>query len=255
MLSGEENDHNVSWTKPNGGLGVDGHSQTHEVLVAFFTGLGLYNAIELVGMVFLTFRKYNGTYFWSLLVAAFGIVCASLCNILKTFDRFNTGDAEYATLVLGTQLILINAIIIAMDLGVLLLEATARHILQILVKNLIYSIKLKLEFAILGKLVRCVGSKDSALEGSSKTCVSFITAVPKLDAEDMEGGATGATDPDLVHSNIIYPSRSDTRTHKCDLDYKFARFRHLENIATLQLSPAHFQDSLQRQHVTPEKEG
>ncbi|KAF2771548.1 hypothetical protein EJ03DRAFT_257759, partial [Teratosphaeria nubilosa] len=249
--------------------GVDGDSRLHQVLVAFFTGLGLYNAIELVGMVFLTFRKYKGTYFWSLLVAAFGIVCASLCNILKTLDIFNTGDGEYVPLVLGTvgwwtmvtgqafvlwsrlhlvlqgprsdqvlqwtkrmiifnaimlfvptttltwtanrqgahnhnftaayavmekiqmsgfylqetilsciyiweatkilrtsrwratyrilkQLILINAVIIAMDLGVLLLEATSRHILQVLVKNLIYSIKLKLEFAILGKLVRCV---------------------------------------------------------------------------------------------------
>nr|POE51738.1 hypothetical protein CFP56_25945 [Quercus suber] len=56
------------------------------------------------------------------------------------------------------QLIAINAVIIAMDVGLLGLECASLYILETLLKSVIYSIKLKLEFAILGKLVKFVGA-------------------------------------------------------------------------------------------------
>ncbi|KAK5058544.1 hypothetical protein LTR84_010807 [Exophiala bonariae] len=55
------------------------------------------------------------------------------------------------------QLIGINVLIIIMDLGILALECASLYILQITIKAAFYSIKLKLEFAILSRLVQYVG--------------------------------------------------------------------------------------------------
>jgi hypothetical protein len=65
------------------------------------------------------------------------------------------------------ELIFINALIILLDLGLLGLEAASLYILETLVKGVVYSIKLKLEFAILSKLVNISG-------GSSATPTDFV---------------------------------------------------------------------------------
>lgn len=54
------------------------------------------------------------------------------------------------------QLVIINLIIIFMDLGLLIIEYIGLYIMETMIKGVIYSIKLKLEFAVLGKLVRLV---------------------------------------------------------------------------------------------------
>ncbi|KAF2767469.1 hypothetical protein EJ03DRAFT_245254, partial [Teratosphaeria nubilosa] len=59
---------------------------------------------------------------------------------------------QVQTPALMKQLIAINAIIIFMDLVLIVLEYARFHSIQCLIKPLVYSIKLKLEFAILGKL-------------------------------------------------------------------------------------------------------
>jgi len=60
------------------------------------------------------------------------------------------------------QLIGINILIIIMDLGILALECASLYILQITIKAAFYSIKLKLEFAILSRLVQYVGGRRQA---------------------------------------------------------------------------------------------
>lgn len=55
------------------------------------------------------------------------------------------------------QLLGINVIIIVLDLGLLSVEAASLYLYETIFKGVIYSIKLKLEFAILGKLVHFVG--------------------------------------------------------------------------------------------------
>lgn len=54
------------------------------------------------------------------------------------------------------ELFYINMIIIMMDLSLLSLEYANLYILEILIKGVVYSVKLKIEFAILGKLVQYV---------------------------------------------------------------------------------------------------
>ncbi|KAF4211581.1 hypothetical protein CNMCM5878_002379 [Aspergillus fumigatiaffinis] len=57
-----------------------------EVLFATFIGLAWYNAIELIVLCFTTFKRWRGTYFWSLLVASTGIIPYGLGLFLKFFN-------------------------------------------------------------------------------------------------------------------------------------------------------------------------
>ncbi|KAL2847458.1 hypothetical protein BJY01DRAFT_234270 [Aspergillus pseudoustus] len=65
------------------------------------------------------------------------------------------------------QLVGINVMIVIMDLVLLGLEYASYYAIQITLKGVIYSVKLKLEFAVLGKLVDVVhGNKQPGLVGS-----------------------------------------------------------------------------------------
>ncbi|PYH43206.1 uncharacterized protein BP01DRAFT_358722 [Aspergillus saccharolyticus JOP 1030-1] len=70
------------------------------------------------------------------------------------------------------QLVAINLIIIFLDLGLLVIEYRDLYIMETMIKGVIYSVKLKLEFAVLGKLVLLVRGHhvwkcDSAIAVSS----------------------------------------------------------------------------------------
>jgi hypothetical protein len=58
------------------------------------------------------------------------------------------------------QLICINVLIIALDIGLLGIEYASLFLLETILKGFVYSIKLKFEFAILGRLVDAVGGRD-----------------------------------------------------------------------------------------------
>lgn len=92
-----------------------------------------------------------------------GFFCQEV--ILSSVYIIETRKILYSSLRPGTritmrQLVIINFLIIILDLGLLGLEAASLYILETLVKGVVYSIKLKLEFAILGKLVNFVRSNE-----------------------------------------------------------------------------------------------
>lgn len=232
--------------------------------LATLAAVAWYNALELIVLVFVTFREYHGLYFWSLLVSAsVGLVPYSLGFLLKFFEIWSawlsaslitvgwycmvtgqsvvlysrlhlvmrnqrilrrvlimicvnavilhipttvltygsniapkgdqhpymlgytamekiqmTGFCIQEFIISGLyiwettkllrldpdrskhkimyQLIIINLIIILMDLGLLIVEYIGLYIMETMIKGVVYSIKLKLEFAVLGKLVRLV---------------------------------------------------------------------------------------------------
>lgn len=69
------------------------------------------------------------------------------------------------------QLLTINAIIIIMDLGLLVAEYRNYYIMETMLKGVVYSIKLKLEFAVLGKLIHLVSNhvwKPESFAGPSQ---------------------------------------------------------------------------------------
>lgn len=63
------------------------------------------------------------------------------------------------------QLLAINAIIIVLDMALLAVEFADLYLIQTTLKGAVYSVKLKLEFAVLGKLVQIVRTKNSDHSG------------------------------------------------------------------------------------------
>ncbi|KAF1920245.1 hypothetical protein BDU57DRAFT_534041 [Ampelomyces quisqualis] len=99
-------------TPPQGALGsagagitggYTGDSLSLKIIIAFLLGLSLYNAIELIVLLFVTFQRYHGLYFWSLLVAAFGVIPYSLGFIIKFFQLLDPSQDEgYVAVVILT---------------------------------------------------------------------------------------------------------------------------------------------------------
>lgn len=250
---------------PGNGIigGYAGNSLGIKITIATFAGIAWYNAVELIILVFVTFNKYRGLYFWSLLVSAsIGVLPYSLGFLLKFFDLTSATWLSVTLLTIGWycmvtgqsvvlysrlhlvlrnpsvlkrvlamiiinaiilhipttvltygsnmapdrgayiagynvmekiqmtgfcvqefiisglyiwettkmlrldqeggkrkimfQLLSINLIIILMDLGLLIIEYLNLYIMETMLKGVVYSIKLKLEFAVLGKLVHLV---------------------------------------------------------------------------------------------------
>jgi hypothetical protein len=261
-------------TVPSGITGGYHGDLTLKLIIVFCLGLAMYNAVELVVLVFLTFTRYSGVYFYSLLVASIGIVPYGIGFVLKFF-QITTDSYAYVTLItigwycmvtgqsvvlwsrlhlilrgergewvlkwikwmiiidavilhipttvltygsnaalpvfvrgynvmekiqmsgffvqetlissiymyeavrllqtslqptarnLLYQLFAINFIIILMDLGLVGLECASLYVLQVIIKPMIYSIKLKLEFAVLSRLVQFVAGGRRASNSAS----------------------------------------------------------------------------------------
>lgn len=52
----------------------NGEYDAKSVTITICCALAIYNALELLLLIFTSFRKYRGLYFWSLLVASAGII-------------------------------------------------------------------------------------------------------------------------------------------------------------------------------------
>jgi uncharacterized protein YhhL (DUF1145 family) len=63
------------------GSGLDGISQLTITIVLVFLSISLYNVIELTFIIFNTFKRHSGLYFWSFLVSTWGI-CLYDCGFL-----------------------------------------------------------------------------------------------------------------------------------------------------------------------------
>ncbi|OQE24088.1 hypothetical protein PENFLA_c010G02493 [Penicillium flavigenum] len=86
------------------------------------------------------------------------------------------------------QLLAINALIIIFDFTLLILEYVGYHSLQVTLKPMVYSIKLKLEFAVLGKLVALVQPHHVQQSYDRQhECLDFVNAAPL--ASDISQGA------------------------------------------------------------------
>lgn len=74
---------------PSDGItgGYTGHDLGLEIAMGTFVGISWYNAIELIALIFVTFRRYRGLYFWSLLVSsALGVLPYSVGFLMKFFQ-------------------------------------------------------------------------------------------------------------------------------------------------------------------------
>lgn len=67
--------------------GYDGHNLAIKVTFTTFLGIALYNSTELVILIFSTFKRYRGLYFWSLMLSVvLGVIPQSISFILKYYS-------------------------------------------------------------------------------------------------------------------------------------------------------------------------
>jgi hypothetical protein len=78
-----------------------GSSFTLKAAVIFCAGLTIYNAIELLILIFSTFSRYATVYFWSLFASSLSLIPYSLGYAFKFFGTL-TGNAKWASLSLLT---------------------------------------------------------------------------------------------------------------------------------------------------------
>jgi len=83
--------------------GYTGDSLPLKIIISVLIGLSLYNAVELIILVLVTFQRYHGLYFWSLLIAGFGVLPYSLGFLIKFFQLLDPNDDPgYVAVVLLT---------------------------------------------------------------------------------------------------------------------------------------------------------
>lgn len=281
-------------------------------IVSSFLSIALYNVLELTFILFLTFKRRSGLYFWSFLAATSGIAIYSIGFILKDFNLATSIPSFYVTLIVvgwcmmvtgqsmvlysrlhlimqnrlmlrfvlgmiiidaiilhiptivlcygansplfprftvpyavyekvqlsvffvqesiisslylyetckllrseGTvsevhseagqrlllHLIYMNVIVVGLDISILVLEFAGEYASQTAIKGFIYSVKLKLEFNILNRLVEFVQRLDSSNSGLIEGDGSHHRWIIR----DEEQGSRGAHHPQLRCSFIVF---------------------------------------------------
>jgi hypothetical protein len=249
------------------------------VVVVVCSTLALYNALELILLIFTTFRRWYGLYFWSLLIASFGVIPYNVgflvvfFQLTQQYAGFIIDSYGWITMVTGQSVVLysrlhlvlrnpkvlravlwmivvdavafhvsttvvlfgssygghqsgfngawtviekvqmtgfciqefvisglylyetvkvlkivsgghtrrtmlelfiINVIIISLDIALLVVEYLNLRVYEQAFKGVVYSIKLKLEFAILGKLVNIVRNGDRVLSNAIGDTADFV---------------------------------------------------------------------------------
>lgn len=79
----------------------EGDSLALKATVIFCAGLSMYNAVELLILIFSTFSRYATVYFWSLLASTLSLIPYSIGYAFKFFGTWR-GNAKWASLVLLT---------------------------------------------------------------------------------------------------------------------------------------------------------
>ncbi|RMJ28448.1 hypothetical protein PHISP_00663 [Aspergillus sp. HF37] len=118
------------------------HGFAGRTTVACFVGLAWYNALELLVLCFITFKRYSGYYFWCLLIASTSIIPFTLGYVLIIYDIFVNlfpiamelvawvGMVTGQSLVLWSRLHLIcrNVKVLRATLAMIIIDAIIFHI-------------------------------------------------------------------------------------------------------------------------------
>lgn len=123
------------------------------------------------------------------------------------------------------QLLAINVIIIMMDLALLGVEFANLYVIETTFKGVVYSIKLKLEYAVLGKLVQLVHTRTSSngnSDPSQQPSIEHHTyptslALEKTSPEESDQADAKVCSNSLVDTHQHYPDFVDPTRLSADL--------------------------------------
>jgi hypothetical protein len=151
-------------------------------------------------------------------------------RILRTSLHDNTRKFMY-------QLFGINVIIIIMDVALLGVEFANLYIIQTTFKGVVYSIKLKLEFAVLGKLVQFVTAAPASIDSEKQRYESSANRNRSPDLHrryTKEEEIPDFVDATRIHSDVTHASptgngRKSSRHFISDSELSLAMFEHVES--------------------------
>ncbi|KAF7549188.1 hypothetical protein G7046_g8428 [Stylonectria norvegica] len=87
--------------KQNFGSGAAGVSRVSEIIIIVFLSISLYNVIELTFIIWGTFKRYSGLYFWSFLCAVWGIPLHNAGFLTKYYSSASLGYLAGALISVG----------------------------------------------------------------------------------------------------------------------------------------------------------
>src|ERR1700760_4120782 len=79
-------------------------SNTTVKILFTLAGIALYNTTELIVLIFVSFKRYGGLYFWSLLLATMGIIPYTLGLLFKFFGVIKINMLSISLIDIGWQL-------------------------------------------------------------------------------------------------------------------------------------------------------
>jgi hypothetical protein len=124
---------------------------------------------------------------------------------------------QHQTRRLMQQLVFINVVIILMDTALLSMEYASLYLLETVVMGVCYSIKLKLEFAILSRLVKFVGGGDRPLP--------FIRDERERKKKGNDDDLADFVDVSRIAADVTHASRPSPKNARVsDMDIECARF-------------------------------
>lgn len=110
---------------------------TQRYIVVTILGVSIYNCAELIPIILATFTRYNGLYFWSLVVSILGILMSNVSNLVSNFypnpPRLQVGFIGlfgWAFMVTGQSLVLYSRLDL-LPLG----NTTRRWVLRVIIFN------------------------------------------------------------------------------------------------------------------------
>ncbi|KAJ9653930.1 hypothetical protein H2201_009073 [Coniosporium apollinis] len=183
------------------------------------TFVEVYNIVEKIQM--------TGFFLQEVILSSIYII--ETVRILRTSFQPNTRRLMH-------QLVCINVIIIIMDTGLLSMEYASLYLLETVTKGVCYSIKIKLEFAILSRLVKFVGGGQRGGEhvdrGQPIAFLGVKKTTQKTDSTD-DNDVSDFLDmtriaTDVTHASPL-PRRDLSSAYGDGLGLEFARFQHVES--------------------------
>jgi len=203
-----------------------------------------YRYIEKIQMTGFTLQEFiiSGLYVWRTL------------EILKT-----TGSDRKRTRRVMWQLFAISVIIIFADIALLVVEYQNRHVIEQALKAAVYGIKLKLEFAILSKLVGITRHDQSTFLGTfadyDEVQPERIRARDKarsLDSGSGSGKCPNCSKIDIEKGEMLHIERSSSIKGSLDPIVHDSAIVHGTSFG--QSPPAHTADQQRRRRTLDEDE-
>jgi hypothetical protein len=81
--------------------GLDGTTLPVAMTISAFTAIAWYNVVDLNVVIWMTFKRRHGLYFYSLLVSSWGIMIYALAFLMKFFQVWKNNYVSVAFITIG----------------------------------------------------------------------------------------------------------------------------------------------------------